>query len=128
MNKRIGIIGSGNVGASLACILTAAGENPLVFHDVNHPGVLKGDVQSITIYGKIEGTFHINQTTSFSEFSSEVDTVFVCTPSYAHEHIYRAYIPRLNVNTVVINITGNFASIIYGESLVSKDITVADIS
>ena len=124
---KIGIIGSGQVGIALAVFLMRADKDVLIFCDDQHLGVLKKNRNNISVKGLIEGDFKLNTTNDIKTFAMNVSIVFVVTPSYAHNHVYKNFIVHLLPNTVVVNITGNFSSLLYEDNY-GRDKILADIT
>lgn len=125
--SRVTIFGGGNGGVTMAYHLARNGHDVCLcdfpeYHTqidaINKNGGIKAlkehDDYSMILDGfetGIKGTFDIEEAVNFA------DIYIIICPSFAQERFFKAMIPNLRMNAIVVTLPANYASLVFSKML-----------
>jgi opine dehydrogenase len=121
----VAVIGSGQAALAMAAFISKAGKSVYMHYDHAHPGCLaKINNRSILTEGEINGEFTVAGIyNDIREVVNQCQIIFIVSPTYSHEAIYKKMSSCLTACHYVYNITANFSSVALrdycGKSVVS---------
>ncbi len=136
---KISIIGAGHGGLALAAHFSKQNNQITLCADLDHPGFssfIKLNNNTIHINDhvnqqKFQTTIH-QLTYDYAQALSNSEFIFIVTPSFAHEAIFKKLLPFITSSHKIITLAGNFSSIIFNNTLQKENIhskcILADIS